>query len=183
MNELLSPNIAPPTTIPAIKAGFTPVLLATSIATGINAAIVPIDVPIAKLKIIPMRNTPGRIKFCGNILNPKLVTEETACILVATPWKAPAKMNITTIVIKFVSPPPWQKSFTFSDNFIFFCPFCGGIAKEIIAAMIIPTNKGILSNLPLINPDKTYKIKNPISGIRPVNDPFTFCSSIINLLT
>ena len=85
MNERLSPNIAPPTTIPQSKATFESVLVATSIAIGANAATVPIEVPIAKLNKQAIRKIPGRIILDGKILNPRFETESTACIALATP--------------------------------------------------------------------------------------------------
>ena len=85
INDRLSPNIAPPTTTPLTKAILNPVLLAISTAIGINAATVPIEVPIEKLNIHPIRNNPGSINLEGNIESPRLVTDSTACISLAIP--------------------------------------------------------------------------------------------------
>ena len=85
MKERLSPNIAPPTTIPLTSATLTPVLDAISIQIGIKAATVPIEVPIEKLSIQPIKNNPGRIMLAGKIEIPMFVTVSVACIPLATP--------------------------------------------------------------------------------------------------
>ena len=85
INERLSPNIAPPTTTPLTSATFIPVFEDISIAIGINAATVPIDVPIEKLKRHPIKNNPGNIMLDGSIANPIFTTESTACIPLAVP--------------------------------------------------------------------------------------------------
>ena len=85
MKDKLSPNIAPPTTIPQTSGTLTFVLIAILKAIGIKADTVPIDVPIEKLKIQPIKNKPGKINCAGKIEIPKLVTVSVACIAPATP--------------------------------------------------------------------------------------------------
>ena len=85
IKDKLSPNIAPPTTIPLTNATLIPVLDAILMAIGINAVTVPIEVPIEKLSKHPIRNKPGKIILLGNIVRPRFTTESTACIPLATP--------------------------------------------------------------------------------------------------
>ena len=80
MNDILSPNIAPPITTPHTKGSAIPVSLAMPTATGVKALTVPIDVPIEKLSAHPTRNKPGSSILAGSTDNPRFTVELTAPI-------------------------------------------------------------------------------------------------------
>ena len=84
IKDKLSPNIAPPTTTPQISGKLIPVSFAIPTAIGVKADTVPIEVPIAKLKIQPIINKPGSNIFNGRSVRPKFTIDFTAPIASAT---------------------------------------------------------------------------------------------------
>src|SRR5699024_7415234 len=84
IKDKLSPNIAPPTTVPNTKGRLRPVCEASPTPIGATAVMVPIDVPIAKDKIQLTINNPGNTMLEGSMLKPKFTIELTAPISSAT---------------------------------------------------------------------------------------------------
>ena len=114
MMDKLSPNIPPPTIAPTTNATGIPVASATPRPTGVNAVIVPTDVPI-ETEINPaMINNPTTTKLGGKMDKLKLTVASTPPMAFATPEKAPANKKIMTIMIIFSFPAPLQKIATLS---------------------------------------------------------------------
>ena len=108
MNDRLSPNMAPLTTTPSIRASGIPVLSAIPTATGAKATIVPTDVPTemdmkqAAKKIPAANRLPGRMDIA------RFTVASTAPIALAVCAKAPARMKINTISMILLLAAPRQ---------------------------------------------------------------------------
>ena len=108
MNDRLSPNMAPLTTTPSIRASGIPVLSAIPTATGAKATIVPTDVPTemdmkqAAKKIPAANRLPGRMDIA------RFTVASTAPIALAVCANAPARMKINTISMILLLAAPRQ---------------------------------------------------------------------------
>jgi hypothetical protein len=84
------------------------VLLAIPTATGVRAAIVPTDVPIANEIKHDARNIPGSKKDSGIKLSVSPTVESIAPMSFADCANAPANRNIHIISMMFVFPAPLE---------------------------------------------------------------------------
>ena len=94
MKDRLSPNMAPLTTTPSIRASGIPVLSAIPTATGAKATIVPTDVPTEMEMKQAARNIPAANKLPGRMDMARFTVASTAPIALAVWAKAPARMKI-----------------------------------------------------------------------------------------
>ena len=106
INDRLSPNIAPPTTVPTHSGKLKSPVFATDTAIGTSTVIVPTDVPIDMEIRHATRNIPGMANLPGIIFNNKLAVLSTAPASLAIPLKAPAIRNINIIIVMLSSPIP-----------------------------------------------------------------------------
>ena len=83
-NDKLSPNIAPPTTIPSAISTGKPRLLASPAPMGESAVIVPIDVPMANEMKQQIRNKPGKIRADGTNCSAMFTVASRAPISIVT---------------------------------------------------------------------------------------------------
>ncbi|CJV99103.1 Uncharacterised protein [Streptococcus pneumoniae] len=114
INDKLSPNIAPPTTVAIVSAIEISVCPLIPTAIGANAAIVPMEVPIANEINAPITKMPATINPCGKIDNAKLTVESTPPIPFAVSENAPASTKIRTIIIISGFPAPLANRSTFT---------------------------------------------------------------------
>ena len=106
INERLSPNSAPPTTIATIHGVLHPVCVAMDEAMGVRATIVPTDVPTdIDVKQAAM-NIPAGRKASGTIFSVSATVASTAPIAFVEAANAPARTNIHIISIMFTSVAP-----------------------------------------------------------------------------
>ena len=80
IKDKLSPNIAPPMTIPTASGVGIPILLAKPIPIGTMAVIVPIEVPIEKDIKQEIINSPGNKKAVGTKRNAQFTVASRAPI-------------------------------------------------------------------------------------------------------
>ena len=102
--DKLSPNIAPPTTVPI--ANIAKYQLPEKIQIlQVQVLIVPTEVPIEIETNIQIINNPTIIKFCGMSDSPKLTVDVTPPIF-SVVENAPAKIKMKTIRTIFECPAP-----------------------------------------------------------------------------
>ena len=99
--DRLSPNIAPHTTAPMHSSIPKPVFSLIPTAIGASAAIVPIEVPIERDIKHPIRKSPTTAMFDGSIESPRFTVLSTPPAAFTAPEKAPARRNISAIIIIF----------------------------------------------------------------------------------
>ena len=108
MNDRLSPNMAPLTTTPSIRASGIPVLSAIPTATGAKATIVPTDVPTEMDMKQAARKIPAANRLPGRMDIARFTVASTAPIALAVWAKAPARMKINTISMILLLAAPRQ---------------------------------------------------------------------------
>ena len=108
MNDRLSPNMAPLTTTPSIRASGIPVLSAIPTATGAKATIVPTDVPTEMDMKQAARKIPAANRLPGRMDIARFTVASTAPIALAVCAKAPARMKINTISMILLLAAPRQ---------------------------------------------------------------------------
>ena len=106
INERLSPNKAPPTTMATSHAVSHPVCSAMAEAMGVRATIVPTDVPTEMDVKQAARNIPAGRNASGTIFNVRATVASTAPIALVEAAKAPARTKIHIISIIFTSVAP-----------------------------------------------------------------------------
>ena len=77
-------------------------------ATGVSAAIVPTDVPIASEMKHDARNIPGSNSSSGKMWSVRFTVASTAPMLFADEANAPARRNIHIISIMLLFPAPLE---------------------------------------------------------------------------
>ena len=92
MNERLSPKKAPPTTIATMRGREMSLSCAMPTATGVSAATVPTDVPMASEMKQEARKMPGMRREAGRRSRVRLTVASTAPMVLAEAAKAPARM-------------------------------------------------------------------------------------------
>ena len=108
MNDRLSPNMAPLTTTPSIRASGIPVLSAIPTATGAKATIVPTDVPTEMDMKQAARKIPAANRLPGRMDIARFTVASTAPIALAVCANAPARMKINTISMILLLAAPRQ---------------------------------------------------------------------------
>ena len=83
-NDKLSPNIAPPTTMPSAISTGNPKLVASPAPIGESAVMVPIEVPIENEMKQQIRNRPGKISDEGTNCKAILTVASRAPISMVT---------------------------------------------------------------------------------------------------
>ena len=116
IKERLSPNIAPPTTIPTHRGRKSLPFLDTSQAMGASTVIVPTLVPIAMEIRQAMMKRPGTANLAGMMLSRRLAVLEAPPASEAIPLKAPARIKINSIVTILSSPIPSAQMWIFSSK-------------------------------------------------------------------
>ena len=116
MNDRLSPNIAPPTTMPTQKGSDNPPLFDTAHAIGTRTEIVPTLVPIAIEIRQAIRKSPGTANLPGMMLRSMLAVLDAPPASEAIPLKAPAIMKMNSIVTMLSSPIPLAQMCIFSSK-------------------------------------------------------------------
>ena len=106
--DRLSPNMAPLTTTPSIRASGIPVLSAIPTATGAKATIVPTDVPTEMDMKQAARKIPAANRLPGRMDIARFTVASTAPIALAVWAKAPARMKINTISMILLLAAPRQ---------------------------------------------------------------------------
>ena len=109
INDRLSPKKAPPTTMAASHASFSPVSAARPAATGTSATTVPTEVPTEKETKQAARKSPAGSRFPGSRWSVSATVASTAPMLLADSAKAPASTKIQIINRTFGSEAPAEK--------------------------------------------------------------------------
>ena len=117
IKDRLSPNMAPLTTTPSIRASGIPVLSAIPTATGARATIVPTEVPTEIDIKQAARNIPAANRFPGRIDIARLTVASTAPIALAVWANAPARIKISTISMILLLAAPRQNCSIRLDSF------------------------------------------------------------------
>ena len=117
INDRLSPNIAPPTTVPTQSGRERPPFAATLAAMGTRIVIVPTLVPIAMEIRLAITNRPGIARLPGMMLSSRFAVLEAPPACWAIPPNAPAARKINSMIVMLSSPIPlaqmwifWSKS-------------------------------------------------------------------------
>ena len=116
IKDRLSPNIAPPTTIPTQKGRGRPPFCETAQAIGARTEIVPTLVPMAMEIRHAITNRPGTANLPGMILSSRLAVLEAPPACEAIPLKAPAIRKINSMVTILSSPIPFAQIWIFSSK-------------------------------------------------------------------
>ena len=109
INERLSPNMAPPTTMATMKGVSTAVCEAMPIATGVRATIVPTDVPMESEMKQAAINIPASSRLSGRTDRARFTVASTAPTAFAVCANAPARMKIQTMSMMLLLAAPLQK--------------------------------------------------------------------------
>ena len=109
ITERLSPNIAPPTTVPIHRGSDSPPFVATTTAMGARTVMVPTLVPIAIEIRQAIMKRPGTANLAGRILSSILAVLTAPPAALAMPLNAPANRNMRSIVVILSSPIPWAQ--------------------------------------------------------------------------
>ena len=110
MKERLSPKNEPPTTMATMRGTDMPVCSAMPTATGVSATTVPTEVPMEREMKQAAMKRPGRSMLSGKRRRVKSTVASMAPIALAALAKAPARMKIHTMSMRFSSPAPREKS-------------------------------------------------------------------------
>ena len=122
INDRLSPNIAPPTTIPTQSASGRSPFWETAQAIGASTEIVPTLVPIAMEIRQAITNNPGIANFPGMMLSKRFAVLDAPPASLAIPLNAPAIRKIKSMIVILSSPIPFAQLLIFSSNVRFrFC--------------------------------------------------------------
>ncbi len=110
IKDRLSPNIAPPTTVPTQNGSESPPFAATAQAIGARTVIVPTLVPIAMEIRQAIRNSPGMAKLPGMIFSSIFAVLDAPPASLAMPLNAPAIRKINSIIVMLSSPMPFAQT-------------------------------------------------------------------------
>ena len=116
IKERLSPNMAPPTTVPAHIGRDSPPLSAAARAIGAKTVMVPTLVPMAMEIRQAMIKSPITANFGGIMLNSILAVLCAPPAAEAIPLKAPDRRQIKSIIVILSSPMPRAQRWIFSFN-------------------------------------------------------------------
>ena len=106
MKERLSPNMAPPTTVPTHSASGRPPFSAAFAAIGTRIVIVPTLVPIAMEIRLAITNSPGIASCPGMMLRSRLAVLAAPPACWAIPPNAPAARKMKSMIVMLSSPMP-----------------------------------------------------------------------------
>ena len=99
INDRLSPNNAPPTTMATIHGIEQPVWVEMAVAIGVRATIVPTDVPIDSEVKQAAKKIPAGRNCSGTMRKVRSTMASTAPIALVEEAKAPARTKIQIISI------------------------------------------------------------------------------------
>ena len=122
INERLSPNIAPPTTVPTLMGTESPPLFAAANAMGTRTEMVPTLVPIAMDIRQAITKRPGTANCPGSTESSIFAVLCAPPASLAMPLKAPAMMKMKSMMTMLSSPMPSAQIDIFSSKLSFlFC--------------------------------------------------------------
>ena len=116
IKDRLSPNIAPPMTLPTHRGRPKPEASATATAMGMIRVMVPQEVPMAVETKHATTNSTATANLAGTMDSIKYATL-SALPRPTTPAKIPAARKIRIMVMMFLSPTPRAISSSLSSNF------------------------------------------------------------------
>ena len=116
INDKLSPKKAPPATIATNNGRPASVSRAIPAAKGVNATIVPTEVPMESEMKHAARKIPPNNRLSGKSCRERFTVASIAPMALADAAKAPARIKIHIISIRFGEPAPWEYTFTLSSN-------------------------------------------------------------------
>ena len=116
MNERLSPNIAPPTTVPTHNGRLKPALAATVTAMGVSTVMVPTLVPMASEMMQAMTKRPGMAAWAGSMSSSRFAVLSAPPAALAMPENAPAIRKMKSMMTMLSSPMPRAHTWIFSSK-------------------------------------------------------------------
>ncbi len=110
MTDMLSPNMAPPTTAPSIHSMEMPLEVLRPRAKGVTVAMVPQLVPMASEMKQEEAKMPRRMRWSGMRVRARITAASMAPMDLATAEKMPARMKTRHMIMMLVSPMPLAKA-------------------------------------------------------------------------